>query len=575
MTFFLPHVDIDPGQQWRGFDTPEPSLWDGVSEAWGASDVTRDANFYRSRMSARTREDMAEQIADQLGDEAVDDWLQTDEGQRAVADQERFNPGMVDMDLKRLMYRGSFGFVDHAFQLAKDRDLDFDLSDEALDATTTEAMQADYREAMDILDTLSPGQRTAADLVGSIGSGVADVRNIPFLLFGGGSSVLRVAAREAALNVAAEIVTLPSQYAQAERLQIPDPDLFETLAYAAAGGAILGGGVAALGRGVEYLRGARATERQIARRHAMHPVDAEVNAGTVERALEDGRSLTEAAQLVSRRPTAFDDMDLTGMRAAARGSTAPRGQRVEVGFDDWVQGPRASADTRLPRGETAIPVEAPPARFTPPDEVMAQVEAHALDGVAARHDPQAFAQRDALLVRQTGYRQALDELETRYEGDRSAAAAGAGREVERLSELMKETRGKGPKAQLRQQIAQAKSDATAIEGLKGGFQSSADTQHLRRALVEVDQALRDVGPGSPPHARPLSMKCVPPRVSPNGQISPGPRLRITTMRRPNISRGVSAGAPLRESLTKNCSPRPPIRHGRTTPRWPARSMISG
>lgn len=133
-----------------------------------------------------------------------------------------------------------------------------DLSDEGMKARVDERLRAEHEDATSALDAMTSG-RGITELVGGMVGMTADIRNLPFLFMGGGSgSILSVMAREAAINVAAEAVTLPSQFEMAKRLDVPDPDVVSQLGIAAGAGAVLGGAISGIGRALEYYRGRQA-----------------------------------------------------------------------------------------------------------------------------------------------------------------------------------------------------------------------------------------------------------------------------------------------------------------------------
>ena len=70
-------------------------------------------------------------------------------------------------------------------------------------------LQAEYEDAQGILDMMQGG-RTSAGLIGSMSGMMVDVKNLPFMAFGGSGSFLRVVGTEAAINAGAELAFLPS-----------------------------------------------------------------------------------------------------------------------------------------------------------------------------------------------------------------------------------------------------------------------------------------------------------------------------------------------------------------------------
>lgn len=160
-----------------------------------------------------------------------------------------------------------------------------DLTPERIERDTNAPLQADYADAQDIIE-MSPSPGVPVFL-GGAAAGIADPRALPFLFAGGaaGGAILKVLAREAAINMAVEATTLPSQYEMAERLNIPDPDVRTQLLTAAVGGAIFGGMFEAGSRGITYFRN-RAARRAIP---GVSPVQAEMAVEAAENAIVAGR----------------------------------------------------------------------------------------------------------------------------------------------------------------------------------------------------------------------------------------------------------------------------------------------
>ena len=168
---------------------------------------------------------------------------------------------------------------------------DLDLSEEGIQARVTEKRVKEDSEEQQILDLL-PNGRGLAEFVGGAAGMIADVRQLPFLAFGGGEgSLLRIIGREAFLNTAAEAVTLPSQFETAKELGKPDPNVPSHLIQAAVGGAALGGALPALGRALEYFRGRSKTPQIIGR----NPEHSNIVVTAAEQAIAAGEDPVAAA----------------------------------------------------------------------------------------------------------------------------------------------------------------------------------------------------------------------------------------------------------------------------------------
>jgi hypothetical protein len=166
---------------------------------------------------------------------------------------------------------------------------DVSLTDEDIYRTVQKRVQ-DERDELEAILGASPTGPVMEVLAGMAGA-TFDVKNLPFLLLGGGpGSFLAVASREAAINMMAETAFLPDRFEMAEVLDEADPNVFQTLAGAAAIGA--GFGVA--------VEGLRRTAGFIMRRDGLDGTLTAPEVLAVDRvqeALESGNPLQEAFQI--------------------------------------------------------------------------------------------------------------------------------------------------------------------------------------------------------------------------------------------------------------------------------------
>jgi len=248
MTYFLRDEGDMSQVKPRGRDVQPSGVWEGLGAGFNKSALENDANFRLARERQTVSRSLAEKAWDRLGDDAVRTGLKarnvyvTDgKGADALASNMRAIPGVLEM-------------AREAAAAEPDKWADLDVSDGAIDSTINAKLQAEHADAEAILNMM-PAWRGAADLVGGMAGITADIKNLPFILGGGGGSILRVMGREAALNMGAEAAFLPAQYEMAERLGIEDPDVVSQLAMAAGAGAILGGAVEAGSRAFIYMRG--------------------------------------------------------------------------------------------------------------------------------------------------------------------------------------------------------------------------------------------------------------------------------------------------------------------------------
>lgn len=250
MTYFLDKWDEPPKVQGRAPPTDVTSFSEGVGAAFGRIGIETNQNFYGERVTREATIEAAREAINVMGPERV----------RAALVEEGMWPEMNRaFDVRHLRYNTRA--LRHIMDMARtdaeqnpDRWSGVRISDEAIIEQANERLQAEWQDYQDAL-TMMPSGRGMAELLGGVAATTLDIKNLPFLLFGGGSgSFAKVMARGAAINVAAEAAFLPDQFEMAERLNIPEPDVRAQLAMAALGGAAFEGVVEGIGRGITYWR---------------------------------------------------------------------------------------------------------------------------------------------------------------------------------------------------------------------------------------------------------------------------------------------------------------------------------
>lgn len=280
MTWFMDQEGEIPVLKPRGKNLPMSSFMQGVGAAFTQMSIERDiwGGVTRSRNDAEA--EILGEAMPRLGEQKVRDALKQAgqlpdifEGQ--VLDAVRHNKEAKEAILG--MARDAQAADPSAWN-------GIDLSQDRIDRMTNEPLQKEYQDAQDILD-MTPNSG-AAGFVGGAAAILSDPKQIPFLLMGGGGgSILKVMAREAMINMAAESIYLPKQFEMADRLNIPDPDVRAQLAMAAAGGAVFGGAVEAGRRGFTYFRN-RSTVKPIP---GLSPTQSQMAVDAAENALVAGR----------------------------------------------------------------------------------------------------------------------------------------------------------------------------------------------------------------------------------------------------------------------------------------------
>lgn len=249
MTYFLGEKN-DMGQvKPRGFGLRPTGLMEGLGASFDKAALEYDVNFRLNRERGRVETERADATIGILGETAVMDRLK----QAGLIPDTLTAPNEVLMKNERARAE----ILNYAReQQSANPDLwkDIDLSQEGIEATVNSRLQAEHQDAATILNMM-PEWRVVTDFAGGMAGITADVKNLPFLLFGVGSgSFMRAMTRGAGINMAAEASFLPAQYGMAERLDIPDPDPVLQLAMAAGAGAVIGGGIEAITRGYRYVR---------------------------------------------------------------------------------------------------------------------------------------------------------------------------------------------------------------------------------------------------------------------------------------------------------------------------------
>ena len=191
MTYFLD--DSQETLQPRGNDRPLSTYFQGLSAA--TSQMLRDtnANWQRQREVSREQFTTAEPVARRVGIEALNERY------------ERDSPGFDHLGLGFDHLRPAAKTVDEFFSILPGNEAseialtlgremaeadptawaDLDLSPEGIEKRVTERRIAEDKEETAILDMM-PNGRASAEFIGGMVGMVAVVRQIPFLLLGGG-----------------------------------------------------------------------------------------------------------------------------------------------------------------------------------------------------------------------------------------------------------------------------------------------------------------------------------------------------------------------------------------------------
>ncbi|MGL6210957.1 MAG: hypothetical protein ACRC14_14135, partial [Paracoccaceae bacterium] len=209
--------------------------------------------------SQREREVAAEErkrgmaVADRIGVAALNDWYE-----RNDAGYDHLRPAPTTLE-EFFSLHGDYKGGDIALLAGREvaaRDpqkyADVDLSDTGINADLTARRMAEDRDEAQIL-AMSPMPGMSV-LIGGMAAAMQDPVNAALTVVSGGSgSMLRIMAREAAVNIAAEIPSIPAQFETAEELQKADPNVLQNLATAGVAGGLLGGALEGVARGIAYV----------------------------------------------------------------------------------------------------------------------------------------------------------------------------------------------------------------------------------------------------------------------------------------------------------------------------------
>ena len=436
----------------------EVSWFEGLGAAITSSSIENNANFRAQNVTSEVEVEKLETIFDRIGEGPL---LQRLKDEGMVSDtMETISP-----DLLRHNGRARQEMLSMAREYAtEDAEAweDVDLSEEGIYQETNKRLQSEYQDAQDIL-TMTGAGRGAAEMIGGMIGVTADIRNAPFLLMGGGTgSFVRIAAREAILNGFAEGAFLPSQFKMAERLEIPDPDVPRQLAMAAAAGAVLGGAIEGAARGIAYWRGRGA-------RTEAHGISARAEDQVAIEAAED--------VLTSEAPEPFVLLERRARETPpfVRDTPEPRDMPELTDF----------ARTT----DASFPAALAPARF----DTQAAVSSNARYQAAREADPVTMQQYEALSARRETYRRWIDEVRAGQNTDADQAEAMLVEAIAEARERLKATQGKNNKAKIRATIRDMQSDLADVQAAPRNAET-ADTRELRRAIMRVDEQMRDLAP---------------------------------------------------------------------------------
>ena len=343
MTFFLqdqPQRDDIPGRVSPISEVP--SWLEGTGWQKTVTDFESDSNWVSERYKRTEFSSLMGSVTERISDEEKLQILK-DQG-LAPPEMEQYNSSQFSGNMAAQQL-----FLEQARQQAADNPEAWegvDLSDEGLDARTNKRLQADYDEAVAITQMLPEG-RVGDGFTGSFLSAMTDIRQAPFLLAGGGAgSLLKVAGREAMINMSTEAYLLPSQFEMAERLDIDDPNITRQLRDAAIFGAAFGAGATALQRGAQYYMNRQSGGvEQLSIPEGFTGKDMEAYVDQIEEALLGGQDIPEMSIDAIRRQAPPSEVGLEAPPPRDPQDPGPAPQRepdtIEEALSSEIDGIRA------------------------------------------------------------------------------------------------------------------------------------------------------------------------------------------------------------------------------------------
>lgn len=289
MTFFLGEKT---GLQRRGPNVALPTNAEGVGAA--ITTYFREIDTFNG-VSDRTemeKVNLGKSAGERLGIETLNQWYTEND---AGYDHLRPAPTTVDDFISMHGERGTDMILEMARKkAAEDPEAwrDMDMSPEGINARVTEGLKAS--DAVDAENlALSPNPVRNA-IVGGLAAGVLDPVNLAALPFGlGGGSLLRVMGREAVINGTIEGIQQPTRAKTAELLGREAPGFVESVAQGAVFGAVLGGVMDAIPRGMRALAYYREAKRVEVDPSISRPTQ-EAGIQAAEQAIATGRPVDEA-----------------------------------------------------------------------------------------------------------------------------------------------------------------------------------------------------------------------------------------------------------------------------------------
>ncbi|MBT9385468.1 hypothetical protein KM176_16460 [Pseudooceanicola sp. CBS1P-1] len=444
---------------------------EGLSAAFTAEQMETDAWDQRAGIRNGVLQDMESSLRKKLGDAAVEDAIAQADAARGTA-RRRNDQASKNWRTDALFgLAGSSGLPD----LPTDRD--------QLEAQVKDRYQARYADALQTMRYMRHGE-TVANFFGRGAAAISDPFSLATMLVGGGEvSIARTIAREAGMGALGEIFMLPRQYDMAEYLDIPDPNPVSQIALGAVFGGAVAGGAKVLTRAgrAQVSTGYDRAMQYIRVRRGNLPIEDKAVVDAAEDAMTTGTPM-RPDPVSAEMPQGADDAGRQLPAWMPRERQTPIYGQVLPPERDM---PELSGISRT--ADASLPWETSPVRF----DTQAAVTSNARYQAARMADPVTMSQYEQLSTRRASYRRWLSDLMDRQDAEIEGMAGRIERGIAQAKEDLRITQGKGPKAKIRSKIRDMQADLEEVRATPKR-RETPDTKELRRAIVQVDEKMRDM-----------------------------------------------------------------------------------
>lgn len=264
----------------RGF----ASRWEVLQDSFRLESIETDRFNIRSRRIAAEYDEIWGAVREALGEEGAFEALNS----AGMATNRRFAGGRpVNGGLFQSRGQYAQALLDVAATLDSSRYGAFPSDPDALEDEVNTSLRAEWDDANDTL-AMGPWGSGVVEFLGRGAAAMTDQTSLALMPLGGaGGSIGRIVLAEAALGAVGEAAVLPRMFEVSEEIGIPEPQPVQQIAAGAVFGGLLGGGGAALMRGISYARLRRQINPPAGVSHGL----AQTAIAEAEQALASGRAV--------------------------------------------------------------------------------------------------------------------------------------------------------------------------------------------------------------------------------------------------------------------------------------------